>query len=138
MAEKEKEGLFREKALKKISSPEQLSDHLRVTNPSVWLILVVVLLLLAGLIAWAGVATIETTVDAKVVFIDGIGEVSTTVDLNVGQEIRIGNNSYFIDMMNQDPSGRIRALIMSSLPDGTYSAKVLVAAEHPLDFLLKR
>ena len=138
MAENEKEGLFREKALKKISSPEQLSDHLRVTNPSVWLILIAVLLLLSGLIVWAGVATIETTVDAKVVFADGIGEVSTTVDLNVGQEIRIGNNSYIIDMMNQDASGRISALILSDLPDGTYSAKVLVSAEHPLDFLLMR
>ena len=138
MAENEKEGLFREKALKKISSPEQLSDHLRVTNPSVWLILIAVFLLLSGLIVWAGVATIETTVDAKVVFADGIGEVSTTVDLNVGQEIRIGNNSYFIDMMNQDASGRISALILSDLPDGTYSAKVLVSAEHPLDFLLMR
>ena len=138
MAENGKEGLFREKALKKISTPEQLSDHLRVTNPSVWLILVSVLLLLAGLIVWAGVSTIETTVDAKVVVSDGIGEVTTSVDLFEGQEVRIGNRTLVIDMLSTDASGRIMALVLSDLPDGTYSAKVLVSAEHPLDFLLTR
>ena len=138
MAENGKEGLFREKALKKMSTPEQLSDHLRVTNPSVWLILVSVLLLLAGLIVWAGVSTIETTVDAKVVVSDGIGEVTTSVDLFEGQEVRIGNRTLVIDMLSTDASGRIMALILSDLPDGTYSAKVLVSAEHPLDFLLTR
>ena len=107
MAENGKEGLFREKALKKISTPEQLSDHLRVTNPSVWLILVSVLLLLAGLIVWAGVSTIETTVDAKVVVSDGIGEVTTSVDLFEGQEVRIGNRTLVIDMLSTDASGRI-------------------------------
>ncbi|MBQ4281074.1 MAG: hypothetical protein II753_03130 [Spirochaetales bacterium] len=138
MAGQEKEGLFREKALKKISSPEELSEHLRVTNPSVWLILASVLLLLTGLIVWAGVTTIETTVDARVVFINGTGEVSASVELEAGQEIRIGSRIMDIDMLSTDSNGRIRALVFSDLPDGTYSAKVLVSAEHPLDFLLRR
>ena len=138
MAENDKQGLFREKALKKISTPEQLSDHLRVTNPSVWLILASVLLLLAGLIVCAGVTTIETTVDARVVFVNGTGEVSTSVELEVGQEIRIGNRNLTIDMLSMDSSGRMKAIVLSDLPDGTYSARVLVSAEHPLDFLLGR
>lgn len=47
MADRKGEGLYREKVLKKISTPEQLTDCLRVTNPSVWIILAAVVLLLA-------------------------------------------------------------------------------------------
>ena len=29
--------LFREKSLEKVSSPEQLNDYIRVSNPGVWI-----------------------------------------------------------------------------------------------------
>ena len=35
--------IFREKSLKRITSPEELSDYLRVTSPSVWLVLAAVI-----------------------------------------------------------------------------------------------
>ncbi len=38
--------IFREKALEKITSPEQLNNYLKVTNPAVWMILAAVILLL--------------------------------------------------------------------------------------------
>ncbi|MBO7348753.1 MAG: hypothetical protein J6U27_02205 [Spirochaetales bacterium] len=69
MAEQEKQNLFREKVLEKISTPEQLSGYLRVTNPSVWIVLAAILLLLIGLFIWAVNATIETTVSTRVSFI---------------------------------------------------------------------
>ena len=51
--------LFRKKNLDKISSPEQLNDYIRVTKPSVWLILVGLLLLLLGMLAWSILGTVE-------------------------------------------------------------------------------
>ncbi|MBO6230028.1 MAG: hypothetical protein J6O50_05630, partial [Ruminiclostridium sp.] len=56
--------IFREKALEKITSPEQLNNYLKVTNPAVWMILAAVILLLGGLLAWSAVGELETTVDA--------------------------------------------------------------------------
>lgn len=38
MAE-QKEKIFRKESLERISSPEQLTDYLRVTNPGIWIIL---------------------------------------------------------------------------------------------------
>ena len=70
MQEKE-QGLFRQKALNRISSPEQLTDYLRVTNPGVWLILTAVMLLLAGLLIWSAVGTLETTAAAAVEILYG-------------------------------------------------------------------
>ena len=41
--------LFRQKSLEKITSPEQMGDYIRVSNPSVWMILVAIIVLLIGL-----------------------------------------------------------------------------------------
>ena len=42
--------IFRQKSVERISSPEQLQDYMRVTTPGVWMVLLAVILLLAGVI----------------------------------------------------------------------------------------
>ena len=54
------ESLFRKKSVDRITSPEALGDYLRVTNPTVWLILIAVILLLAGLLIWSTMASISS------------------------------------------------------------------------------
>ena len=52
--------LFREKSIKRISSPEQLNDYLHVTNPGIWALLICVIVLLAGIFEGKDVAvTVE-------------------------------------------------------------------------------
>lgn len=41
--------VFRKKALERMSSPEQLTDYLCVTNPGIWVLLAAVILLLGAL-----------------------------------------------------------------------------------------
>ena len=38
--------IFREKSIKRISSPEELNKYLRVTNPGIWAVLLAVIVLL--------------------------------------------------------------------------------------------
>lgn len=45
--------IFREKSLERVSSPEQLNDYIRVTTPSVWLVLIAVIFLLIGGLVWS-------------------------------------------------------------------------------------
>lgn len=45
--------VFRKKALERMSSPEQLTDYLCVTNPGIWVLLAAVILLLGALFAWS-------------------------------------------------------------------------------------
>ena len=40
------EQVFRKKAMDRLSSPEQLNDYIRVTTPSVWLVLAALVLLI--------------------------------------------------------------------------------------------
>lgn len=52
-------GIFREKSIKRVSSPEQLNDYIRVTSPSVWIILLAIILLLAGIVVWTLFGTVS-------------------------------------------------------------------------------
>ena len=55
------ESIFRQKSLDRISSPEEIDNYIRVTRPSLWLALGVIILLLAALILWSVTARIEAT-----------------------------------------------------------------------------
>lgn len=52
-------SIFRQKSLDRVSSPEQLNDYIRVTKPSVWLVLLALIVLLAGLLIWSIFGTVE-------------------------------------------------------------------------------
>ena len=142
MADRKGEGLYREKVLKKISTPEQLTDCLRVTNPSVWITLAAVALLLAGLFVWASVATIETKLNAEMVFNRNYGskEFPAQVGGNIraGQKVIVGDRTFTIERTESTEGGRIRAFVSAEMADGVYPAQVLLRAEHPIDFLLGR
>ncbi len=57
--EQQKKDIFREKSIERISSPEELNDYIRVTTPSVWLVLVALVVLLLGMLAWSVFGTVE-------------------------------------------------------------------------------
>ena len=52
--------VFNQKSIDRISSPEQLGDYLHVTTPSIWIVLIAVLLLLGSLLAWSAVTAVES------------------------------------------------------------------------------
>lgn len=54
-------GLFREKSLQRVSSPEKLDDYIKVVTPGVWLVLTAVIILLAGVLVWASVGNVPVT-----------------------------------------------------------------------------
>lgn len=55
-----KSQLFRAKSLERVSSPEQLNDYIRVTNPSVWIALAAVVFLLIGICVWGVFGRLDT------------------------------------------------------------------------------
>jgi len=57
-------SLFREKAIKRISSPDQLDKLVRIVSPRVWIALLALIAVAGGAIVWAVVATVPTTVKA--------------------------------------------------------------------------
>lgn len=52
--------IFRKKSIDKMSSPEQLNDYIKVTNPGVWTILAAIAILLVGICVWGIFGKLET------------------------------------------------------------------------------
>jgi hypothetical protein len=62
-----KPDLFRKESIQRISSPEQLDDYIHVSNPSVWIVIAAVIVLIAGAIVWMVTSTLETNIAAYAV-----------------------------------------------------------------------
>ena len=92
--------IFRKKSLESISSPEQLNDYLKVTNVGIWAILVSVILLLAGIIAWSSVGRLETTANGVAVVENGTAQIlisdTSKGDISSGMSVRIGGDEYTV------------------------------------------
>lgn len=91
--------LFRQASLKKLSSPEQLDQLLRVTSPAGWLALSALGLILATALTWSLVGQIDTHVTGQgILLVEGdlmviVAEANgplTEFEVRVGQEVRAG------------------------------------------------
>ena len=132
-------GIFRQKALERITSPEQLTDYLRVTNPGIWTFFAAIIILLGGLIVWSTVGTLETLADGVAEVRDNQAVIIVTE--NVGNEItsgmavRIGDDNYTISAVEKDDYGRTMAHAPISKADGKYDVKIVTESIHRIQFL---
>jgi len=56
--------VFRKKSIDRVSSPEQLNEYIRVTNPSMWTAMIAIIVLLVGVCVWGMMGHLDTTVKA--------------------------------------------------------------------------
>lgn len=56
--------IFREKSIERVTSPEELNDYMKVTTPSIWVVLVAIIIFLVGLLTWAFLGSVTVTDDA--------------------------------------------------------------------------
>lgn len=134
-------NLFREKSLKRISSPEELDRYIRVSNPSTWIVLTAILILLAGFCVWAIGGELKTVqhIDGNVkngqlvavlsdensdrvraqmpVCLDGV-EVGTVSDISITSD---GKKMVQIDTKN--------------LADGKYLLDIIIEDINPMYFI---
>ncbi len=138
MAENKNE-VFRQKSLERISSPEQLTDYLKVTNPGIWVMLAAVIVLLGGLFVWSMVGNLETLTDASALVENGQAQINVTDsskgEISSGMTVRIGNDEYRISSVEKDEFGRIVAFAPVNEADGKYDVKIVTESIHPIEFL---
>ena len=61
-----KSTLFREKSMERISSPEKMNEYIRVSSPSVWILLSAIIILLAGVCVWGVFGKMDTKITLPV------------------------------------------------------------------------
>lgn len=137
----EKEGLYRKKSLESIQSPEQLNDYLHITEPSVWLVLTAVFLLLAGLLVWSSFSYIDSAVYGSARVEQGrmtvrFDEGQNTEVLEPGMEISIGEITAEVRSLGEDAQG-VFAVADADLADGVYKASVRYKRTRILKLLFR-
>lgn len=134
------EEIFGKKNLERMNSPENLNDYIRAANPSVWLVLIALIAMLAGLCVWGIFGRIETTVKTEAAAKDGIVTCSVVnEEINASMPIRIGDQEYVISDI--DFSGKIGRRVCNitaeaDIPDGLYQAEIVTERIRPISFLL--
>ncbi|MBQ6492762.1 MAG: hypothetical protein IJI92_02730 [Erysipelotrichaceae bacterium] len=136
----EEKQIFRKKSIDRISSPEELNSYLRVTNPSVWIVLAAIIILLAGIIVWASVGELCTTAEAIVVSREGSDTVyvsgAKASQVKDGMTVVVEDKEAVIENVIFDEYGRAVGTIYVSLPDDTYKAEVIIERIRPIKFLI--
>ena len=139
MGEQEKANVSRQKTRDRISSPDQLTDYLRVTNPGIWVLLASIVLFLAGVFVWFTIGTLESTAAVKV---SVAGQQATVIPreaavLTEGMPLRVASDEYTLDSVGTDEYDRSFGNAVVKLPDGVYDGIVVTAQTHLISFLLE-
>ena len=124
-------SIFRKKSLDRITSPEEMNDYLHVTSPTVWLILVAVILLLAGMLIWSSVASIDSFVTGTAQVEDGqmrilLDDEQYAGVIQPGLTVRVGKTESRIGSIGTGASGNTFATAETTLADGSYPARILL------------
>lgn len=152
--------IFRKKSLERVSSPEQLNDYIRVSNPSVWMVLIAIIILLAGVCVWGLFGRLETRLSAAALA-EG-GEVvcyvrESEIDrVEGGMEVSVGGQTFLVRDIAEQPvavdssfgdyflyvgglqTGEwVYAVTLDGeLADGVYSAEIVIESISPMSFVL--
>ena len=153
-------NLFRKKSLESISSPEQLNHYIRVSTPSVWLLLAAIVVLLCGVCVWGALGHMDTMLPAVAVSEAGavtayvrdadaakvepgakvlIGEAEGSVVSVSGEPVRVDET--FTEYMRHVGGLKMDEWVYEvalDLPcaDGVHAAQIVIDSVSPMSFVL--
>ena len=153
-------NLFRQKSLDRISSPEQLNDYIRVSTPSVWMVLIVIVILLAGMCVWGVFGHMDTTLPVVAVAENGTvtayvqeadvaritADASVSLDGAQGKVVSISAQPVSVDATFTEYMRYVGGLregewvyavtLDVSCPEGVYAAQIVIDSVSPMSFVL--
>jgi hypothetical protein len=108
-----RKSVFRKTSTDRLSSPEQMEDYLRVSNPGIWLTLAAVGLLLISFLIWGIFGEIPTTITAKGVVTGGKAVCYISPDevkgLEAGDTATINQTAYIVSSVGSEPLSKEEA-----------------------------
>ena len=88
--------LFKKSSVERISSPEKLNDYIQVANPSIWMILSAIILLMLAVGIWGFFGSVSSTATVNGLAVDGkvICYINTNAGINVqpGMQVAISGD----------------------------------------------
>ena len=101
-------SIFNKRATEKLRSPDDLDKYVRVTNPSIWVVLVASVAILVGLLAWGVFGSVTTSVDCLGVVCDDEAmcflSAEDVAHVNVGDVANFGGTTLVVSEVARVPS----------------------------------
>lgn len=135
----DREAVFRKDALERLSSPDQLDQLMRVTEPQGWMTLIAIAMLLGGALTWGVFGSIATDVSGSGVLIrgDGLFEVVSEtdgridhVDVEVGDRVVQGSLLATVDTADLESRLASEGTVVASMEGRV--VEVLVGPGDPI------
>lgn len=136
------EELFRKESLEKAKTPESLNDYIRVTNPSIWVVLISVIVLLIGVCTWAVFGHVNSTLQTVVRVRNGNAQcyiLITDRDLVAeGMKVRFKRAEGVIDKIELGNEDSYVASLsgVQLFDDGYYEGEIVLKQYKPISFIL--
>ncbi len=136
----EESSLYRKESMERIRSPEQLNDYMHVTNPTVWVVLAAVIILLAGVLIWGSMASLDSFASGSAQVKNGamiviFDDDQLAANVKTGMSVTVGDTSSVIESVGYTDAGRLFAAADTDLADGFYPAKVVYRQTQVLKLL---
>lgn len=152
--------LFRKASIERVSSPEQLNDYIRVSNPGIWMILAAVISLLIGVCVWGIFGHLESKIATAGTCENGVFTCYITEEkiarIKPGMTINVDGMSLSVSEISAKPAAvtadsdsyllylggfsqgewLYKVTADSALPDGTYRAEIVTESVSPMSFIM--
>ena len=104
------QSFFRSEAVDQLNDSGDLDKSLRVVTPRVWVVLVAIIALLAGIVSWAFFGAVSTTVSLKAINTDGalvcFVPASNTKKVAVGNPAQVDDHPATVNFISTVPLSR--------------------------------
>lgn len=137
-------SIFNKKATEKLRSPDDLEEYVRVTSPSVWLILGACIALVVGLLAWGFFGVVTSGIDVTGTVVDNTPLCMLSADdvakVHEGNVASWGSEKLKVKKISDVPVSREEAkqilksdYLVSTLMDGDWSYVVYFEGDGEYD-----
>lgn len=135
------EEIFRKKSLDKLKSPENLDESIKVTNPSVWLILIAVFLLLVGACVWGIFGHIDSIASVSVHAENGALTATVTEEnitsVKTGMTVHFAEFEATVESIGKEDGTYVcRLSATDTVPNGFYDGTIVIQSFKPFSFIL--
>lgn len=134
---------FRPEAMKKLTTPDDLTDYIKVSTPSTFIIAIGVFIFLVGVSIWLFFGVINTKIQTTVVAKEGIVQVIVNdKDVKrVEEQMKVKVKDKYLAVKNvsafDDEINGYRLYLEGDIEDGVYPAEIILESVRPIDFFAK-
>lgn len=150
-----------DKKLKKVNSPDQLNQYIRLSNPGVWILLLAIVVLLVGVCIWGYFGKIDTKIKTVVISDNYTSYLYVKEEdmakIKNGMQVELNKNENIFEItdieetpekVTDDMDEYARHLgnfqvgewvykcrLNKNVKEGTYSANIIIESIAPMTFI---